>query len=103
MSQPLSPFRPRPDVAALIATVLFAVSQPARAHFSSRVLHAADDAVMGILYDREGKRLGETQVDPDKVDWELLSGKAAESQKYTGVGRLHESGVGSCTGAFIDV
>lgn len=58
------------------------------------------NAAKAVIFDRNGNKLPDTEVNSSKVNWELLSVK--NSRKYNGIGLLERSGVGFCTAFFID-
>ena len=52
------------------------------------------------IFDRNGNKLPDSEVNSTKVNWELLSIERAK--QYNGVGLLEQNGNGFCTAFFID-
>jgi V8-like Glu-specific endopeptidase len=51
------------------------------------------------VFDRQGKQLSEINLDPDDVNWQLLSSQS--NRAYNGIGLIKIRDFSSCTGFFI--
>ncbi len=58
----------------------------------------SDAAVDAAIFDRQGKKIPDKEVNSDRVNWQILS--AARGQKYNGIG-LIDLNYGVCTGFFV--
>ena len=51
------------------------------------------------IFDRNGNKIPDDQVNSDLVNWQLLESK--NNAKYNGVGLIRIGNLGTCTGFFI--
>ncbi|HEY9669666.1 MAG TPA: serine protease, partial [Coleofasciculaceae cyanobacterium] len=56
--------------------------------------------VQAAIFDRNGNKIPDTEVNSSKVNWELLS--VERGGKYNGVGLLAQQVRGICTAFFLD-
>lgn len=63
-------------------------------------LALSTNLAQAAIFDRNGNRLPDEEVNSSKVNWELLS--AGKGKKYNGVGRLENNSDGFCTAFFVD-
>jgi V8-like Glu-specific endopeptidase len=55
--------------------------------------------VSAAVFDRQGKMLSEINLDPDKVNWQLLNSQ--NNQVFNGIGLIRIRDFSSCTGFFV--
>ena len=58
------------------------------------------NVAQAVIFDRNGNKLPDAEVNSSKVNWELLS--IEKGRKYNGVGLLAQSLFGLCTAFFVD-
>jgi hypothetical protein len=63
-------------------------------------LALSSNLAQAAIFDRNGNRLPDTEVNSSKVNWELLS--VGKGRKYNGVGLLMRGVDGFCTAFFLD-
>ncbi|HEY9668493.1 MAG TPA: serine protease [Coleofasciculaceae cyanobacterium] len=68
--------------------------------FLGVALALGSNLAQAAIFDRNGNRLPDAEVNSSTVDWELLA--AQRNRKYNGVGLLENRSEGFCTAFFID-
>ncbi len=63
-------------------------------------LSFVSNLAQAAIYDHNGKKLPDTEVNSSNVDWELLS--AQQGRNYNGVGLLEQDKEGFCTAFFLN-
>lgn len=63
-------------------------------------LALGSNLVQAAIFDRNGNKIPDAEVNSTKVNWELLS--AQKARKYNGIGLLTQRGQGICTAFFLD-
>jgi V8-like Glu-specific endopeptidase len=63
-------------------------------------LALGSNLAQAAIYDRQGNKIPDAQVDSSVVDWELLS--SVQGKKYNGVGLLEQDDEGYCTAFFLN-
>lgn len=63
-------------------------------------LALGSNLVQAAIFDRNGNKIPDTEVNSSNVNWELLS--VERGKRYNGVGLLAQRGIGICTAFFLD-
>lgn len=58
------------------------------------------NVAQAVIFDRNGNKLPDAEVNSSKVNWELLS--VEKGKQYSGIGLLEQSSFGICTAFFLD-
>jgi len=63
-------------------------------------LALGSNVAQAVIFDRNGNKLPDAEVNSSNVNWELLS--VEKGRKYNGIGLLEQRGAGICTAFFMD-
>ncbi|WP_333476868.1 serine protease [Allocoleopsis sp.] len=58
------------------------------------------NVAQAVIFDRNGNKLPDAEVNSSKVNWEILS--VEKGRNYNGIGLLEQSSYGICTAFFVD-
>jgi hypothetical protein len=58
------------------------------------------NVAQAVIFDRNGNKLPDAEVNSSKVNWEVLS--VEKGRNYNGIGLLEQSSYGICTAFFVD-